>query len=193
MKLKAMIWLATIVAAAITVLGSAAGVVADTNGVVFEGNVKVVMRDGVVLRADVYRPQAEGKFPVLLQRTPYDRRNFDFGLKGAQRGYVVIIQDVRGRYASDGEFYTFVNEPNDGYDTVEWAAALPYSNGKVGMFGGPYVGATQMLAAMTHPPHLAGICPVVTSSNYHDSWTYQGGRSNSGSTSRGPRDWRRTR
>src|SRR5436305_1669751 len=111
----------------------APGWAAGPYSVVFEHNVKVVLRDGVVLRADIYRPAAEGKFPVLLQRTPYDRRNFDFGLKGAQRGFVVIIQDVRGRYASDGEFYTFVNEPNDGYDTVEWSAALPYSNGKVGM------------------------------------------------------------
>ena len=97
------------------------------------------------------------------------------GCKAAARGYVVIIQDVRGRYASEGEWYTFKNETNDGYDTVEWAAALPYSNGKVGMFGGSYVGATQMLAAITHPPHLAGICPVVTASNYHANWTYQGG------------------
>jgi len=160
--------------AALIAMVAAPCMAAEPYLVVFEHNVKVVMRDGVVLRADVYRPAAEGKFPVLLQRTPYDRRNFDFGLKGAQRGFVVIIQDVRGRYASDGEFYTFVNEPNDGYDTVEWAAALPYSNGKVGMFGGSYVGATQMLAAIAHPPHLAGICPVVTSSNYHDSWTYQG-------------------
>src|ERR1039458_10207323 len=61
----------------------------------------------------------------------------------------------------------------DGYDTIEWAAALPNSNGKVGMFGGSYVGATQMLAAIGHPPHLAGICPVVTSSNYHENWTYK--------------------
>jgi putative CocE/NonD family hydrolase len=160
---------------AVVVMVAAPGIAAETYGVVFERNVKVVMRDGVVLRADIYRPQAEGKFPVLLQRTPYDRRNFEFGLKGAQRGFVMIIQDVRGRYASEGEFYTFVNESNDGYDTVEWAATLPYSNGKVGMFGGSYVGATQMLAAIAHPPHLAGICPVVTSSNYHDSWTYQGG------------------
>jgi uncharacterized protein len=154
---------------------AAIGLCAETYNVTFEHNVKVTMRDGTVLRADIYRPAADGKFPVLLQRTPYDRRNFAFGLKGAQRGFVVIIEDVRGRYASEGEFYTFVNEPNDGYDTVEWAAALPYSNGKVGMFGGSYVGATQMLAAIAHPPHLAGICPVVTSSNYHDSWTYQGG------------------
>jgi len=88
---------------------------------------------------------------------------------------VVIVQDVRGRFTSDGQFYTFKYESNDGYDSVEWAAALPYSNGKVGMWGGSYVGATQMLAAIAHPPHLAGICPVVTASNYHDGWTYQGG------------------
>jgi putative CocE/NonD family hydrolase len=149
---------------------------ADVYSVNFERNVAVKMRDGLTLRADIYRPQADGKFPVLLQRTPYDKSNgYSFGLKTAARGYVVIIQDVRGRYTSEGEFYTFRNEPNDGYDTVEWAAALPYSDGRVGMFGGSYVGATQMLAAIAHPPHLAGICPVVTASNYHDGWTYQGG------------------
>ena len=149
---------------------------ADQYPITFERNVATKMRDGVTLRADIYRPQADGKFPVLLQRTPYDKNNgFDFGLKAAARGYVVIFQDVRGRYASEGEWYTFKNEPNDGYDTVEWAAALPYSNGKVGMFGGSYVGATQMLAAIANPPHLAGICPVVTASNYHSNWTYQGG------------------
>ncbi len=90
-------------------------------------------------------------------------------------GYLVVVQDVRGRYTSDGDWYVFKNESNDGFDTVEWAAALPNSNGKVGMFGGSYVGATQMLAAIAHPPHLAGICPVVTASNYHENWTYQGG------------------
>ncbi|PYX59352.1 MAG: X-Pro dipeptidyl-peptidase, partial [Acidobacteria bacterium] len=99
----------------------------------------------------------------------------EFGVKAAARGYVAIIQDVRGRFSSEGEWYTFKHEGEDGYDTVEWAAALPYSNGKVGMFGGSYVGATQMLAAMAQPPHLAGIFPVVTASNYHDGWTYQGG------------------
>ena len=88
---------------------------------------------------------------------------------------MVVVQDVRGRYTSEGEWYPFKHETDDGYDTVEWAAALPHSNGKVGMFGGSYVGATQMLAAIGHPPHLAGICPVVTASNYHENWTYQGG------------------
>src|SRR6266487_859772 len=136
---------------------------ADQYAITYERNVSVKMRDGVTLHADIFRPQAEGKFPVLLQRTPYNKDNgVDFGLNAAARGYVVIFEDVRGRYASEGEWYTFKNEPNDGYDTIEWAAALPYSNGKVGMFGGSYVGATQMLAAIAHPPHLAGICPVVT-------------------------------
>ena len=149
---------------------------ADQYAVTFERNVPVKMRDGVTLRADIYRPKAEGQFPVLLQRTPYDKNyGFSFGLKAAARGYVAIVQDVRGRYTSEGEWYTFKHESDDGFDTVEWAAALPYSNGKVGMWGGSYVGATQMLTAIAHPPHLAGICPIVTASNYHDNWTYQGG------------------
>src|SRR5690349_5106468 len=151
---------------------------ADANKyeVTVERGVAAKMRDGVTLRADIYRPKAEGKFPVLLVRTPYDKTGeTSFGLKGAARGYVVIAQDVRGRFTSEGDWYTFKNESQDGYDTVEWAAALPYSNGKVGMFGGSYVGATQYLAAIAKPPHLAGICPTVTASNYHDGWTYQGG------------------
>jgi putative CocE/NonD family hydrolase len=149
---------------------------ADQYSVTYTRNIVVTMRDGVKLKADIYRPSAEGRFPVLLQRTPYNKDNdVDFGFKAAGQGYVVIVEDVRGRYASEGEWYTFKNEPNDGYDTIEWAAALPFSNGKVGMFGGSYVGATQMLAAIAHPPHLAGICPIVTASNYHENWTYTGG------------------
>ena len=156
-----------------TVLSAAA---ADLFEVIEEQNVPAKMRDGVVLRADIYRPRAEGKFPVLLVRTPYDKREeAQFANLAAARGYVVIAQDVRGRYASEGEWYPFKHESQDGYDTVEWAAALPYSNGKVGMYGGSYVGATQMLAAIASPPHLAGIQPVVTASNYHENWTYQGG------------------
>ncbi len=149
---------------------------AQTYEVTVERGVTAKMRDGVILRADVYRPKADGQFPVLLQRTPYNKNNgAAFGLKAASSGYVVIVQDVRGRFTSEGEWYTFKHEADDGYDTVEWAAALPYSNGKVGMWGGSYVGATQMLTAIAHPPHLAGICPVVTASNYHENWTYQGG------------------
>jgi putative CocE/NonD family hydrolase len=144
--------------------------------IVIERGVPMKTRDGVTLRADIYRPAGEGKFPVLLQRTPYDKSNgAEFGRMAAARGYLVVIQDVRGRYTSEGDWYPFKYETQDGYDTIEWAAALPNSNGKVGMFGGSYVGATQMLAAIGHPPHLAGICPVVTASNYHENWTYQGG------------------
>ena len=152
---------------------------AESYPVKIERNVEVKMRDGVILRGDIFRPDAEGKFPVLLQRTPYRRAvwgyDVDFAQRAASHGYVVFLQDVRGRYTSDGDWYPFIHESEDGYDTVEWIASQPYSNGKVGMFGGSYVGATQMLAAMAHPPHLAGICPVVTASNYHDGWTYQSG------------------
>jgi putative CocE/NonD family hydrolase len=149
---------------------------ADAAQIVVEHSVAMKTRDGVTLRADIYRPAGEGKFPTLLQRTPYNKSSTaDFARKAAARGYLVVVQDVRGRYSSEGEWYAFKHETEDGYDTVEWAAALPNSNGKVGMFGGSYVGATQMLAAIGHPPHLAGICPVVTASNYHENWTYQGG------------------
>jgi putative CocE/NonD family hydrolase len=143
---------------------------------IVERNVNMKTRDGVTLKADIYRPAGEGTFPVLLTRTPYNKDNMSpIGLSGANRGFMVIAQDTRGRYASEGEWYPFKYESNDGYDAVEWAAALPHSNGKVGMFSGSYVGATQMLAAIAHPPHLAGICPIVTASNYHENWTYQGG------------------
>ena len=149
---------------------------AESYEVKVETNVAAKMRDGVTLRADIYRPRAEGKFPVILERTPYDRRSgLGFGMKAAARGYVYIAQDVRGRWGSDGDWYPFKFEIQDGYDSVEWAAALPYSNGKVGLFGGSYVGATQMLAAISSPPHLVGIMPVVTASNYHEHWAYQGG------------------
>jgi putative CocE/NonD family hydrolase len=173
MKLPRILWYASTLS---LILLTCALHAAETFEVTIEHGVTTKMRDGVTLRADIYRPKGDGKFPVLLQRTPYNKSNVvSFGARAAARGFVVIVQDVRGRYSSEGEWYTFKNESNDGYDSVEWAAALPYSNGKVGMFGGSYVGATQMLAAIAHPPHLAGICPVVTASNYHDGWTYQGG------------------
>jgi putative CocE/NonD family hydrolase len=144
--------------------------------IVVERNVAMQTRDSVTLRADIYRPAAEGSYPVLLTRTPYSKDGTAvFARKAVARGYMVVAQDVRGRFASEGEWYPFKHEIEDGYDAVEWAAALPHSNGKVGMFSGSYVGATQMLAAISQPPHLAGICPVVTASNYHENWTYQGG------------------
>ena len=150
----------------------------ESYAVIAQNGVSMKTRDGVTLHADIYHPRADGKFPVILMRTPYDKSvgwAAAPAYQVASHGYVFIIQDVRGRYTSEGEWYPFRHDSEDGYDAVEWAAALPYSNGKVGMTGGSYVGATQMLAAIAHPPHLAGICPVVTASNYHDGWTYQSG------------------
>jgi putative CocE/NonD family hydrolase len=160
------------------VLGVPHRVRAQESYAVITQNGVMKTRDGVTLHADIYRPRADGKFPVILMRTPYDKSvgwAAAPAYQVASHGYVFIIQDVRGRYTSEGEWYPFRHDSEDGYDAVEWAAALPYSNGKVGMTGGSYVGATQMLAAIAHPPHLAGICPVVTASNYHDGWTYQSG------------------
>jgi putative CocE/NonD family hydrolase len=148
--------------------------------IVMERDVTTTMRDGVILRADVFRPEAEGKFPVLLQRTPYNKANYNangapFAIRAASRGYIVILQDVRGRFASDGEWYPFRHELEDGYDTVEWAAGLPYANGKVGMMGWSYLGVTQLFAAIAQPPHLVCLFPVVTACDYYDEWTYRGG------------------
>lgn len=141
-----------------------------------ETGVRVKMRDGVNLVADVYRPDGDGQFPVLLQRTPYSRKGSSTEAgELASNGYIVVIQDTRGRFDSEGEFYPFRHESDDGFDTVEWAAKLSGSTGQVGMFGGSYVGATQMLAAMSKPPHLASIFPYVTAAEYYDGWTYQSG------------------
>ena len=144
-----------------------------------EFNVPVAMRDGVTLYADVYRPDVPEPLPVLLQRTPYDKTQNRTGsldvMRAASHGYAVVVQDTRGRYASEGEFYPFLDEPNDGYDTVQWCAAQPWSSGKVGMFGRSYVGATQWLCAITNPPALSCIVPGITASDYYEGWTYQGG------------------
>ena len=149
--------------------------------VTFDYNVPILMRDGVTTYADVFRPQVQGAVPALLERTPYDktaptnRTGTLDAIRAASHGYGVVIQDVRGRFASEGEFYTFFNEINDGHDSVEWVASQPWCSGKVGMFGVSYVGATQWLAAMSGPPSLAGIAPGVTASDYHEGWVWQGG------------------
>ena len=144
------------------------------------------MRDGVALKADVYRPAEAGQISSAADAHAIRQgRRGGFAVQAAQQGYVVIVQDVRGRFSSEGEFYTFKNEGADGYDTIEWAAALPYSDGRVAMYGGSYVGATQWLPAMLHPPHLVAIAPTVTASNYHDGWAYMGERWSNGSTNRG--------
>lgn len=136
------------------------GVVVQT-----EFDVPATMRDGTVLRANVYRPAGEGRWPVLLTRLPYGK---DLGTEGfnpvqaARRGYVVIVQDTRGRFRSDGEWNPFATEREDGYDTVEWAASLPCSTGEVGMFGASYFGFTQWAAAGEQPKGLKTLVPMIT-------------------------------
>ncbi|MGD0200037.1 MAG: CocE/NonD family hydrolase [Bryobacteraceae bacterium] len=127
-----------------------------------ERNVSVPMRDGVKLAADIYLPQADGRFPVILVRTPYQKDMLELQARYyARRGYAVAVEDCRGRFASGGIWEPFVNEPRDGYDTIEWLARQPWSNGKVGMIGGSYVGWVQWWAARERPPHLVTIIPNV--------------------------------
>ena len=149
--------------------------------VTVERDVEATMRDGNILRSDVYRPRTDTNLPVLLIRSIYDKRSGTptFGSAHpawfAAQGYVVVSQDCRGRYASEGDFYPYLHEMDDGYDSVEWAARLPGSDGQVGMMGFSYVGATQLLAAVTAPPSLASITPAFTASQYYDGWTYNSG------------------
>jgi uncharacterized protein len=143
-----------------------------------EKDVAIAMRDGVVLRADVLRPRGDGKFPVLVYRTPYGKepalKDYTTFRHAVERGYVVVVQDVRGRYASAGEFRPYQNEGHDGYDTIEWAAQQPWSNGAVGTFGLSYPGAVQWLAAVENPPHLKAMVPAMTFST-PQNFFYAGG------------------
>lgn len=149
--------------------------------VTLERNVPSRMRDGVTLYADIYRPTSGGPFPVVLMRLPYDKTSAmtsaDYAHPSwyARQGFIVVVQDTRGRWRAEGAWSPFFNEASDGYDTVQWAAELSGSNGRVGMYGASYVGATQHLAAVEAPPNLGCICPAVTSSSYYEGWTYEGG------------------
>jgi len=138
------------------------------------------MRDGTLLRANIYRPAGEGRWPVLLTRLPYGK---DLPLGGsvldpvqtARRGYVVIVQDTRGRLASDGDWYPFRSEADDGVDTIAWAADLPFSDGQVGMYGASYFGYTQWSAAVEQPPALKAMVPFITWADPLNGLVYRGG------------------
>jgi uncharacterized protein len=154
---------------------------ADCLDLSVEQNVPCRMRDGITLYADVYRPTNGGPHPVLLMRNPYDKtkgqNNVGYAHPSwyASQGYMVVMQDCRGRWSSEGDFYPFRNEAEDGYVTVEWAARLPGADGRVGMYGFSYPGATQLLAATLRPPSLATMCPGFTGSQYYEGWTYNQG------------------
>jgi len=143
---------------------------------IVERAVTVPMRDGVSLRADIYRLEGDERRPTLLQRTPYGRRADAMNcMASAERGFLVIAQDCRGCGASDGYHYPFREEFDDGYDSVEWSASLPWSNGNVGMWGGSYVGWTQWAAAATNPPSLKAIFPTLTFMDLYGDLLYPQG------------------
>lgn len=150
-----------------------------SNDITIENRVPVRMRDGAVLYADVYRPVGEGKYSVLVSRTPYSTERapsaYVPAVFFARRGYVFVFQDVRGRHESGGDWNPFLQEQNDGYDTIEWAARQSWSNGKVGMQGASYLGHVQWQAAMKTPPSLTAIFPNLSSTSlYHDTITLNG-------------------
>ena len=138
----------------------------NSDNISIEPNVPATMRDGVILRADIYRPAGTEPLPVLLCRTPYDKQStrlVNDALRMAARDYTVAVQDVRGRYASDGKFRWMFGdeycEDVDGYDSVEWAATLPGSTGKVGTYGLSYDAWVQWELATLRPPHLVAMAP----------------------------------
>jgi putative CocE/NonD family hydrolase len=149
--------------------------------VIVERNVAVPMRDGVLLRADIYLPEGEASVPAVLGRTPYDRA---FGPtlpsilepeRAVEAGMALVCMDVRGRHGSDGEFHPFRSEGEDGYDSVEWVAAQRWCSGSVAMAGRSYTAATQWLAATAQPRALRAIVPIAIGSSYFDGWVYEGG------------------
>ncbi|HEU5383225.1 MAG TPA: CocE/NonD family hydrolase [Ktedonobacteraceae bacterium] len=148
--------------------------------IVVDYDVPASMRDGVILRANIFRPAGEGQWPVLLTRLPYGK-DLPLGssimdpVQVARRGYVVVVQDTRGRFTSEGAWIPFVHEPEDGVDTVAWAAQLPYSNGQVGMYGASYFGFTQWATAIHQPPALKAMIPFQTWNDPFNGVTYRGG------------------
>jgi putative CocE/NonD family hydrolase len=139
---------------------------------------RVPMRDGTALAADVFVLDDRHRRPVLLLRTPYSRGDARSALDPvaiARRGWTFVIQDVRGLGDSEGEFVPFLQEIADGEDTIEWCASQPWSDGRVAMCGGSYLGATQWLAAVSGHPALQAIAPTFTADDYRDGWTYEGG------------------
>ena len=154
--------------------------------IVVDYDVQAKMRDGVILRANVFRPFGDGRWPVLLTRLPYGK-DLPLGsslldpAQVARRGYVVIVQDTRGRMTSEGEWVPFVNEPEDGVDTIAWAAQLPYSDGQVGMYGVSYFGFTQWSAAIHQPAALKAMVPFQTWNDPFNGMLFRGGAQELGS------------
>ena len=152
----------------------------EAAGIVVETDVMVAMRDGVRLACDIWRPASGGPVPALVQRQPYDKRVaqtyvYDHPAVYARHGYAVVIEDSRGRYASEGEFYPLRLDAEDGYDTIEWCAGQPWCDGRVGSFGFSIPGVNQLLAAALQPPHLAAMAPGFYPGGMYEGFTHVGG------------------
>jgi putative CocE/NonD family hydrolase len=149
--------------------------------IVVERRIEIPLRDGVKLRATLFRPDAPGRFPAIVYRTPYGQEAYadepEFPIKAAQRGYLVFLVDVRGRYTSDGEFEAYRNEKADGYDVIEWAGSHSRSDGRVGSYGQSYPGFVQWLALSQNPPHYVTAVPSMTPTSSHHFF-FQGGAFN---------------
>ena len=150
--------------------------------VLVEKNFQLAMRDGIKLAADIYRPAEEGQYPVLLQRTPYNKELWPITamtldpIRAAEAGYVVAIQDVRGRWASEGGvFFPYRDELEDGYDSIDGLSKVDYSNGKVGCYGLSYMGGTSWLAAASGHPALGAISPTTAPNDFWRNHFWRGG------------------
>ena len=142
-------------------------------------NVMVPMQDGIRLATDIYKPLPDGKYPVIIARTPYGKRGKIHPYKKmaellASQGYVVIIQDVRGKFDSEGEFFPYANEAMDGDQTITWAGEAPWSNGKTALVGLSYLGSCAWLAAKYKNPYLCTIVPMFTSHDTYSMWIDKG-------------------
>src|SRR5262245_14251349 len=140
-------------------------------------DLQIPMRDGVRLYAALYRPAEGDKFPVLLLRTPYSTqhpRYVPWALRFAHHGYAVVMQDVRGRYESEGEWRPYVDETVDGYDTLQWLGQQPWCDGHIGTFGVSYNGFTQILPAPLRSPYLKALVPIANQEDNYGHMRYNG-------------------
>ncbi|MGK7937327.1 MAG: CocE/NonD family hydrolase, partial [Xenococcaceae cyanobacterium] len=147
---------------------------------IIKETVSMYTQDRVRLDADIYRPDTTEKLPILLMRQPYGRAIASTVVYAhprwyASQGYIVVIQDVRGRGTSEGKFNLFAHEVEDGVDTINWVSRLPNSTGEVGMYGFSYQGMTQLYAAAKQPPALKVICPSMVAYNLYTDWAYENG------------------
>ncbi|MEU4538869.1 CocE/NonD family hydrolase [Streptosporangium sp. NPDC023825] len=145
--------------------------------IVAEHDTPMPVRDGTILRGDVYRPASDGPFPALLVRTPYGEGSFPMAptMPALEAGFAVVLQHCRGRGSSDGEFRPWLDEGDDGYDTIEWITSQPWSDGEVVAFGVSYLAGCALQAAATRPPGLKAVVASMTPHDFHDGLKYHGG------------------